>query len=104
MPGKLQRIHTDLRRAIGRLGHVRVGAVKTLVYFSNAGHFASVHLRRGYVLLEFLSDRPVRDARIERSIPLGRSRYVNIVRLRDRRHVDRALAGWLSKAYELGSR
>ena len=95
------KIHDDLRKAIRGLGRVRAGAVRTLVYFSDRAHFCSVHLRRGHVLLEFVSKRPIRHRRIERTIRLGPGRYVNIARLDGRSAIDRTLAGWLREAYEL---
>lgn len=98
----MRKVHADLRQAVAGLGRVR--AVRTLVYFSPAGHFCSVHLHKDHLRVEILSSRPIRDARVERTIRLGRGRHVNVLRLSPRDRIDRALAGWLREAYELSAR
>jgi hypothetical protein len=102
--GKIRTIHADLRRAIRGLGRVKVGAIKTLVYFSDRTHFCTVHLHKDHLRVELLSARPIRHARVERTVRLGRGRHVNVVRLTARDRIDRALAGWLREAYELSGR
>ena len=94
-------IYNALVAQLRRFGEFRVDAVKTSINLIHKYHFGSVTVKDEGLRLGFVSDEPIRSARIVQTQELGPSRVGHSVKLQSASEVDAELLGWLRTAHAL---
>lgn len=100
----LRAIYRRLLAALRSFGPLRLDAVQTSINLVGTHHFGGLTVRRDYLRLGFLSDRPIDDPRVVHRLVLGPKRVSHTVALRSIGDIDRQLVGWLRRAYTLQAR
>ena len=88
---------------MARFGPVRVDAVQRSINLISRHHFGGVEVRKDYLRVGFLADKPIGSKRIVRRQRLGPRRVGHTVVLTAPQDIDDQLLGWLQKAYALQS-
>ena len=99
----LKQLYQRLVARMGRFGPMRVDAVQRSINLISRYHFGGIEVRKGYLRVGFLADKPVASQRIVRRQELGPRRVGHTVILTSQKDVDDQLLGWLQKAYALQS-
>jgi hypothetical protein len=95
----LRRAYDRLIDRVRDLGPLRVAPVKTCIHLSSRTIFAGVTVKRDALRVAFLTDTPIRHARIIHAEHLGPTRFGQSVLVRSPADVDDQLVKWLAKAY-----
>ena len=74
---------------------------KTSIHLARRSAFAGVATRKDAVILTIKSATDIRDARVQKREQASANRWHLEIRLRQAEDVDRQLAGWLKRAYDL---
>jgi Domain of unknown function (DUF5655) len=94
-------IYERLLDTATRLGSVRQDAKKTSIHLMRRTAFAGVATRRDGIVLTLKSPSDVRSTRIMRREQASANRWYLYMKLTDPRQVDKQVAGWLARAFEM---
>jgi hypothetical protein len=83
------------------LGPVTEEAKKTSIHLVRRTALAGVHVRRGYLLLEFKTDYPIDSPLLAKSEQISRNRYHHTLRLESTDQLQGDVLCWLKDAYSL---
>jgi hypothetical protein len=93
----------EVERVLRGFGPLTVVPVKTMITFRVNANFGGVTLTRARMDLGFFLPRIVRDARVQRVVPMSGVRFVHHVHLRSAAEVDGVVVGWLREAYAMAA-
>jgi len=88
-----------LEQALGAIGPHAVVPVKTMILLRASANFGGVMVRRDCLRLEFVLERTVDHARIDKRQQFGPRRHTHHVRLTKPADVDEQIVGWLRESY-----
>jgi hypothetical protein len=99
-PPYQREIYDALLSYLRSLGPVHADSVKVGVFLLSDRKFAEIRPMARALSVELFSPRPLVAERVMRSVPIGRGRTWNSIRLRAVEQVDDELLGWLGEAYD----
>lgn len=99
-PPYQREIYDALLSYLRNLGPVHADSVKVGVFLLSDRKFAEIRPMARALSVELFSPRPLVAERVMRSVPIGRGRTWNSIRLRAVEQVDDELLGWLGEAYD----
>jgi uncharacterized protein DUF5655 len=88
-----------LEQALAAIGPHAVVPVKTMILLRATANFAGVMVRRECLRLEFVLERPVDHARIDKRQQFGPRRHTHHIRLTSPGDVDAQVVSWLRESY-----
>ena len=86
---------------LGKLGPLRIDAVRSSINLISKYHFGGVQVHRDHLTIGFLSKQTIIDRKIHRADKVGPQKFIHFVKIRGPHDVDKKLMNWLSKAYHL---
>ena len=82
-------------------GPLKVELKKASLHVLNRAAFLGIHPRKHYLEINIVSDKPILDQRVLKSVQVSKGKYHNTVRLNDEAQLDRTFANMLREAYDL---
>lgn len=95
----VKRLFESLRRRVTSLGRVKVGSVRTEIFFQNRFHFAACQVRARHLVLFFAVPRLLKSPRFKTHIQVGRGKFLYTARIASPGDVDGELVGLLREAH-----
>lgn len=91
----LQKIYDSLVKELRKLGSVQIEPKKTSVHVKAKSAFAGIHPRKGYLILQIISERPIESKRIVKIEKVSENRFHNHLKISGQEEIDSKLKGWL---------
>jgi len=93
--------YTRLLEKVASLGPFEVEVKKTCVHLSHGRAFAGVHPRAAGIMLQLVSEKPIRSPRVIKLEQTSARRFHCAFKLEDPREIDAELMGWVKQSREL---
>lgn len=75
--------------------------LKSTIYLTAISHFAAIHVRQKYIIIEFSNDSPIMNERVYRSQPYTMKLFTHFMRIRNDDEIDNQFIAWITEAYEM---
>ncbi|WP_433210009.1 DUF5655 domain-containing protein [Dactylosporangium sp. CS-047395] len=98
-PGYQRAAYDAIIAFLDDLGPIHEDAVKVGVFLKRDRKLAEIRPMARALSVELYLPRALDDARVVRVYPIGRGRFVNVVRVKDGDVVDERILGWVAEAY-----
>lgn len=102
-PAQVRRLFQALKKRVASLGRVRIGSVRTEIYFQNRFHFAACQVKARHIVLFFPVGRELDARRYGKPMQIGRNKFLYTVRLAAPGDVDEQLVSLLRQAHRNAS-
>lgn len=94
-------VYARLLARLRTLGRFQIEEKKTSVHLSNGRAFAGVHPRANGLVVQIVTEVPIRHARVRKIEQVSANRYHCAVPLENEREIDSEFLGWVNQAYAL---
>ncbi len=95
-------LYAALAERVLELGPIAIEPKKTSVHFKSRVTFAGMHVRKGFLPLQIVTNDPIQSDRVVRVDRVSANRVHNHVRVASRADLDEELS-WLARVYALAS-
>jgi hypothetical protein len=99
-----QAVYVRLIERVETLGPFEVEVKKTCIHLANGRAFAGVHPRINGIMVQIVSDAPIKSPRVNKVEQASANRFHCAVKLETEKDVNAELLGWLKKARKLKSK
>lgn len=94
-------IYDALLQYLNTLGEYSVEKKKSSLHITKQRAFLGVHPRSNGLLLNIVTEKPLRDAVIKKTEQVSANRYHNEMVLADASELSSKVKGWIAEAYQL---
>jgi Domain of unknown function (DUF5655) len=94
-------VYARLLEGVASLGPFDIEVKKTCVHLSHGRAFAGVHPRAAGIMLQLVSEKPIRSPRVMKLEQVSANRFHCAFKLEDPREIDTELMGWVKQSREL---
>lgn len=97
----LKSLYTHLISELKQIGTITVEPKKTSVHVVAKSAFVGIHSRKDYLIINIVSDKPIKSSRIFKVEQVSKSRFHNHIKIAEKQDIDNEVKTWFINAYNL---